>query len=206
MPPEAGETPDETFRRLCEEGVARLYPAVTPEIRARLEHEIEVIVKTKFVDYFLIVWDFIRFARDRGIPVGPGRGSAAGSLVSYALGITRIDPLKYDLLFERVLNSERISMPDIDIDFCWQRRQEVIDYVTKKYGADRVAQIVTFGTLKSRAVIRDVGRVLEVPLVEIDKIAKKIPNGPNDTLKDALVLVEDAFEVELGDPFVLGGY
>jgi DNA polymerase-3 subunit alpha len=180
------EPPEALFRRLCDEGIARLYPAVTPEIRARLEHEIAVIVKTGFVDYFLIVWDFIRFARERGIPVGPGRGSAAGSLVSYALGITRIDPLKYDLLFERFLNSERISMPDIDIDFCWQRREEVIEYVTKKYGTDRVAQIVTFGTLKSRAVIRDVGRVLEVPLMDVDKIAKKIPNGPNDTLKAAV--------------------
>jgi DNA polymerase-3 subunit alpha len=186
FPPDPGETAEATFRRLCEAGLARLYRDVTPAIRDRLEYEIAVIVKTGFVDYFLIVWDFIRFAREQGIPVGPGRGSAAGSLVSYALGITRIDPLRYDLLFERFLNSERISMPDIDIDFCWQRREEVIEYVTKKYGTDRVAQIVTFGTLKSRAVIRDVGRVLEVPLIEVDRIAKKIPNGPSDTLEAAL--------------------
>ncbi len=182
----APETSEQVFRRLCEEGVARLYPVVTPEIQQRLEYEIRVITQTGFVDYFLIVWDFVRFSREAGVPVGPGRGSAAGSLVSYALGITRIDPLKYDLLFERFLNAERISMPDIDIDFCWQRRQEVIDYVNLKYGKDRVAQIVTFGTLKARAVIRDVGRVLEVPLGEVDRIAKKIPNGPKDTLADAV--------------------
>jgi DNA polymerase III subunit alpha len=182
----APETSEEHFRRLCDEGVRALYAEITPEIQKRLDYETGVILKTGFVDYFLIVSDFIRYARDNGIPVGPGRGSAAGSLVAYALGITRLDPLKYDLLFERFLNADRISMPDIDTDFCFERRQEVIDYVVKKYGADRVAQIVTFGTLKARAVIRDVGRVLEVPLSDVDRICKKIPNGPKDTLGSAV--------------------
>ncbi|HYC76607.1 MAG TPA: DNA polymerase III subunit alpha [Planctomycetota bacterium] len=191
----APETPEALFRRLCDEGVRALYPAITPEIEKRLAYETDVIVKTGFVDYFLIVSDFIRYAREKGIPVGPGRGSAAGSLVAYALGITRLDPLKYDLLFERFLNAERISMPDIDTDFCFERRQEVIDYVVRKYGADRVAQIVTFGTLKARAVIRDVGRVLEIPLAEVDRISKKIPNGPKDTLSSALAGDEEVKRV-----------
>ena len=180
------ETPAEQFLRLCESGVVELYGAFTDELRKRLEYETGVILKTGFVDYFLIVADFIRHAREKGIPVGPGRGSAAGSLVAYALGITRLDPLKYDLLFERFLNAERISMPDIDTDFCFERRQEVIEYVVEKYGADRVAQIVTFGTLKARAVIRDVGRVMEMPLAEVDRICKKLPNGPKDTLSSAM--------------------
>ena len=174
------------FRKLCEEGIARRYPEVTQRVRDRLEYEMDVISQMGFIDYFLITWDFIRYARERGIPVGPGRGSAAGSIVSYALDITQLDPLHYDLLFERFLNSERISMPDIDIDFCKNGRADVIRYVEEKYGRDHVAQIITFGTMKARGVIRDVGRVLDVPLSDVDRIAKKIPNGPMDSLKDAL--------------------
>jgi DNA polymerase-3 subunit alpha len=186
FPAPAGETSEGIFRRLCREGVARRYPEVTEAIAARLEYEISMIVRMGFVDYFLIVWDFIRYAREQGIPVGPGRGSAAGSIVAYALGITALDPLRYDLLFERFLNPERISMPDIDIDFCKDRRGEVIRYVQEKYGSDRVSLIITFGTMKARSVIRDVGRALAIPLPDVDRIAKKIPNGPKDTLRGAL--------------------
>ena len=184
-PPKA-LTSEQYFRKLCEEGVRRRYEEITPQVQERLEYEIDVIVSMGFVDYFLITWDFIRFAREYDIPVGPGRGSAAGSIVAYALEITQLDPLHYNLLFERFLNSERISMPDIDIDFCKDRRNEVIEYVEQKYGRDNVAQIITFGTMKARAVIRDVGRVLDVPLPQVDRIAKKIPSGPKDTLKGAL--------------------
>mgnify|MGYP002681937944 FL=1 len=173
------------FRARCEEGFTRRYPSPPPGARARLEHEVSVIERMGYVDYFLIVWDFIRYAREHGIPVGPGRGSAAGSLVAYCLGITQIEPLRYDLLFERFLNEDRISMPDIDIDFCMDRRGEVIDYVKRKYGEDRVAQIITFGRMAARAVIRDVGRVLGIPLREVDAIAKKIPGGPGVTLSKA---------------------
>ena len=136
-----------------------------------------------FVDYFLIVWDFIKYARDNGIMVGPGRGSAAGSLVSYCLRVTDIDPIKYNLLFERFLNPERLTMPDIDIDFCYERRQEVIDYVTDKYGKDKVVQIVTFGTMAARAVIRDVGRALDLPYSQVDAVAKMIPTEIGITIK-----------------------
>ena len=139
-----------------------------------------------YVDYFLIVWDFIKYARDNDIMVGPGRGSAAGSIVSYSLGITQLDPIRYQLLFERFLNPERVSMPDIDIDFCFERRQEVIDYVVRKYGKDRVVQIVTFGTMAARGVIRDVGRVLDFPYAQVDTIAKMIPNELNITIDKAL--------------------
>ena len=139
-----------------------------------------------YVDYFLIVWDFIRYAREHGIMVGPGRGSAAGSLVSYTLGITKLDPIKYDLLFERFLNPERVSMPDIDVDFCFERRQEVIDYVVEKYGKDQVVQIVTFGTMAARGVIKDVGRVMDVPYVQCDTIAKMIPQELNITIDKAM--------------------
>ncbi|HEY7863457.1 MAG TPA: DNA polymerase III subunit alpha, partial [Thermoanaerobaculia bacterium] len=198
-----GKTPAEHFRDLAREGLERRLSEMAPVFAAgkvpnppekdrdRLEYELTVIEKMGFPSYFLIVSDFIRFARENGISVGPGRGSAAGSIVSWALRITEIDPLRYDLLFERFLNPERISMPDIDIDFCQARRFEVIDYVTRKYGRENVAQIVTFGTLAARAVIRDVGRVLGVPLAEIDAIAKKIPNGPNDTLPDAIAADPD---------------
>ncbi len=176
------------FRSLCEEGCRQRYPSFdhTPEIRKRLEYEMKVIETTGYVSYFLIVWDFIRYAREHGIPVGPGRGSAAGSIVAYALGITNVDPLHYGLLFERFLNSDRISMPDIDIDFCMDRRGEVIEYVKRKYGEDRVCQIITFGTMAARAVIRDVGRVMSIPLSDVDAIAKKIPSGPGVKLADSL--------------------
>ncbi len=173
------------FRAKCEEGFARRYPSPPPGARARLVHEMGVIERMGYVDYFLIVWDFIRYARERGIPVGPGRGSAAGSVVAYCLGITQIEPLRYDLLFERFLNEDRVSMPDIDIDFCMDRRGEVIDYVKRKYGEDRVCQIITFGRMAARAVIRDVGRVLRIPLKDVDAIAKKIPSGPGVTLEKA---------------------
>ena len=139
-----------------------------------------------YVDYFLIVWDFINYARENGIPVGPGRGSAAGSIVSYCLHITNIDPIRYSLLFERFLNPERVSMPDIDIDFCYERRQEVIDYVGRKYGKEKVVQIVTFGTLAAKGVIRDVGRVMDLPYSFVDSIAKMIPNELNMTIDKAL--------------------
>ena len=163
------------------------------EVRKRLDYELEVILKTGYAGYFLITWDFIRWAREHGIPVGPGRGSAAGSLVSYALRITDLDPLEYGLLFERFLNPERISMPDIDIDFCYERRSEVIEYVRRKYGRDAVGQIVTFGTMKSRAVIRDVGRVLRFEVAETDRIAKMIPNQPGQsyTVAQAVERIRD---------------
>src|SRR5439155_571528 len=148
--------------------------------------EVDMIKRMKYPGYFLIVWDFIRYARDRGIPVGPGGGSAAGSLVAYSLRITDVDPLDFDLIFERFLNPERVSMPDIDIDFCERRRGEVIDYVTRKYGRENVAQIITFGTMKAKAVVRDVGRVLEMPFADVDKVAKQIPAALDMTLDKAL--------------------
>jgi DNA polymerase-3 subunit alpha len=170
------------LRELCEEGLLQRYDnervAGDPSLRERLEYELGVITKMGFSSYFLIVWDFIKYARDRGIPVGPGRGSAVGSLVAYCLKITDLDPLRFNLLFERFLNPERISMPDIDTDFCVERRDEVIAYVTEKYGKDRVAQIVTFGTMAARAAIRDTGRALGVPLPDVDRIAKLVPSGP----------------------------
>lgn len=173
---EEGYTPYEYLKEKCYNGLIQKYGEdCSEEIRQRLEYELSVISSMGYVDYFLIVWDFIRYARENDIMVGPGRGSAAGSLVSYCLGITSIDPLKYNLLFERFLNPERISMPDIDIDFCYERRQEVIDYVISKYGKDRVSQIITFGTMAARAAIRDVGRALDVPYGEVDVIAKMIP-------------------------------
>ena len=181
-----GMTSVEYLRKLCNEGLVRRYPDNYEELKTRLEYELGVIEQMGYVDYFLIVWDFIRFSKENGIMVGPGRGSAAGSIVSYCLGITNIDPLKYNLLFERFLNPERVSMPDIDIDFCYERRQEVIDYVVKKYGKDRVVQIVTFGTLAARGVIRDVGRVMDIPYARVDTIAKMIPNELGITIDKAL--------------------
>ncbi|MBI83618.1 MAG: DNA polymerase III subunit alpha [Planctomycetaceae bacterium] len=180
------ETPEQMFDRLVEEGARLRYGKVTPKIRSRLDYETEIIKKLNFVSYFLITWDFLRHARIEGIPVGPGRGSAAGSIVAYCLKITDLDPIRYNLIFERFLNAERITMPDIDIDFCGERRDEVIDYVRNKYGEDNVSQIITFGTMASRGVLRDVGRVLETPLGDIDKIAKKVPQGPGASLKNAL--------------------
>ncbi len=172
--------------KLCREGLAQRYQPVTEELKQRLEYELNTIKTMGYVDYFLIVWDFIKYARDHDIMVGPGRGSAAGSLVSYTLGITQLDPMRYNLLFERFLNPERVSMPDIDVDFCFERRQEVIDYVVAKYGKDRVVQIVTFGTLAARGVIRDVGRVLDMPYAQVDTIAKQVPNELNITIDKAL--------------------
>lgn len=183
-----GYTPAEYLNKLCYQGLETLYDPVTKELKERLAYEINVIDEMGFVDYFLIVWDFIKFAKDNNIPVGPGRGSAAGSLVAYTLSITNVDPVKYDLIFERFLNPERISMPDIDVDFCYERRQEVIDYVIEKYGADRVAQIITFGTMAARAVIRDVGRAINMPYAEVDAIAKMIPTELKITIKKALVM------------------
>lgn len=176
----------EYLNKLCFEGLKKRYPDYDEKLKEQLEYELSIIQKMGYVDYFLIVWDFIHFAREHGIAVGPGRGSAAGSLVSYTLEITSIDPLKYNLLFERFLNPERVSMPDIDIDFCYERRQEVIDYVVKKYGKDCVVQIVTFGTMAAKGVIRDVGRVLDMPYASVDVIAKMIPNELNITIDKAL--------------------
>ncbi len=185
--PPDGKTKETYLRELCREGLRARYANVTPEITRRLDHELETIEKMGFISYFLIVWDFIHFAKSQGIPVGPGRGSAAGSLVSYLLGITDLDPLKYGLLFERFLNPDRAGMPDIDIDFCFERRGEVIDYVTRKYGSENVAQIITFGTMQARAAIRDVGRVMGVPYGDVDKIAKLVPGDLGITVEDALV-------------------
>ncbi len=181
-----GLTSWEYLNQLCMEGLSRCYPGREEEIRPKLEYELNVIREMGYVDYFLIVWDFIRYAREHDIMVGPGRGSAAGSLVSYTLGITKLDPDRYQLLFERFLNPERVSMPDIDVDFCFERRQEVIDYVVRKYGKDRVVQIITFGTLAARGVIRDVGRVMDLPYALCDSIAKMVPNELNITIDKAL--------------------
>ncbi|MGI6722203.1 MAG: DNA polymerase III subunit alpha [Anaerovoracaceae bacterium] len=174
------------LRKLCQEGLAARYPEGGEGLQERLDYELSIIEQMGYVEYFLIVWDFINYARSQNIMVGPGRGSAAGSIVAYTLHITDIDPIKYNLIFERFLNPERVSMPDIDVDFCYERRGEVIDYVVRKYGADRVAQICTFGTLKAKAAVRDVGRVLNVPYAETDAIAKAIPFGIKMTIDDAL--------------------
>jgi len=185
--PEEFETHADYFKDLCYKGIKNRY-GETPEkeIMDRLEYEISVIEKMGYVDYFLIVWDYINYAKSVGIPVGPGRGSGAGSIAAYAIGITDIDPIKYGLIFERFLNPERISMPDFDVDFCYERRQEVIDYVERKYGKDHVSQIITFGTMAARMVIRDVGRVLDYPYSETDKLAKMIPMEVHITIPKAL--------------------
>ena len=183
-----GYTSWEYLNKLCFEGLERRYSPVTQDLKDRLNYELSVIKSMGYVDYFLIVWDFIKYARDNRIMVGPGRGSAAGSIVSYCLEITSIDPIKYQLLFERFLNPERVSMPDIDVDFCFERRQEVIDYVVRKYGKDRVVQIVTFGTMAARGVIRDVGRVMDLPYAFVDSVAKMIPQELNITLDKALMM------------------
>lgn len=174
------------LNELCREGLQKRYPEMDPSLTERLEYELDVIHNMGYVDYFLIVWDFIHFSKSHGIIVGPGRGSAAGSIVSYCLEITDIDPIRYQLLFERFLNPERVSMPDIDIDFCYERRQEVIDYVVEKYGKDQVVQIVTFGTLAAKGVVRDVGRALDMPYARCDAIAKMIPTDLGMTLEKAL--------------------
>lgn len=174
------------LNKLCTDGLKERYPEDDGTLRERLDYELGIIQRMGYVDYFLIVWDFINYAKSNDIMVGPGRGSAAGSIVSYCLKITNIDPIKYNLLFERFLNPERVSMPDIDIDFCFERRQEVIDYVGKKYGAEKVVQIVTFGTMAAKGVIRDVGRVMDLPYSYVDGIAKMIPNELNVTIDRAL--------------------
>lgn len=179
-------TSESYLEHLCMEGLVKRYGERAAELEERLDYELSVIKKMGYVDYFLIVWDFINYAKSNGIAVGPGRGSAAGSIVAYCLEITDIDPIKYNLIFERFLNPERVSMPDIDIDFCYERRPEVIDYVMKKYGKDRVVQIVTFGTLAAKGVIKDVGRVLDMPYSVTDSLSKMIPNEIGMTLDKAL--------------------
>lgn len=181
-----GYTAWEFLQKLCYEGLLRRYKEQAKEHEKRLQYELQTIYNMGFVDYFLIVWDFIKYAKDHGISVGPGRGSAAGSIVAYSLEITDIDPIRYHLLFERFLNPERLTMPDIDIDFCYERRQEVIDYVVRKYGKERVVQIVTFGTMAARAVIRDVGRVMALPYAYVDTIAKMVPQELGITIDKAL--------------------
>ena len=194
-----GSSADEYLKKLCYEGAKKRYENITGEIDRRIKKELEVIEKMGFSEYFLIVWDLVNFAKNNNIRVGPGRGSAAGSIVSYLLGITDIEPLKYGLLFERFLNEERRSMPDIDIDFCYEKRDEVIKYVTKKYGDKRVAQLITFGTMAARQAIRDAGRVMEVPYAEVDRIAKMIPMELNVTIKNSLDLVPDLKEIYEND-------
>jgi len=194
-----GYTSDTYIRKLCYDGLAKRYTELTDELKDRAEYELSVITRMGYADYYLIVWDYVKFARDNGIMVGPGRGSGAGSLVAYCLGITNIDPIKYNLIFERFLNPERISMPDFDVDFCYERRQEVIDYVVSKYGKDRVAQIITFGTMAARAAIRDVGRALNIPYAQVDMIAKKIPFEIGMTIDKALESNPELKELYYGD-------
>ncbi len=198
-PEKIEEDNKQLFRKLVEDGFERNYPEPTPTHRERLEYEIGVIDKMGFISYFLITWDFINYSREIGVPVGPGRGSAVGSMVSYCLGITTVDPIKYDLIFERFLNSDRVSMPDIDIDFCVDGREKVIDYVRTKYGEDRVCQIITFGTMAAKAVIKDVGRALAIPLKEVEAIAKKIPDTLGIKLQEAID-TEPELEALTGDP------
>ncbi len=186
FPVPSQKSPFEFLKELCYENLEKKFPKPTPQVLKRLEYELEVIKKTGFAGYFLIIWDLVKFAKENNIPTGPGRGSAAGSLVSYLLGITEINPLEYGLLFERFLNPERVSMPDIDIDFCDEKRPKILEYVASKYGKENVAQIITFGTLQARAVVRDVGRVLGLSYSEVDRIAKLIPPEPNISLDSAL--------------------
>lgn len=186
-----GEDPTKFLGQLCEKGCLARYGEISPPVRERLEHELSIITRTGFTHYFLIVWDFMRYAHEKGIATGPGRGSAAGSLVAYVLNITNVDPLRYNLLFERFLNPERVTMPDIDIDFAVERRDEVIHYVANKYGHDRVAQIITFGTMAARAAVRDVGRALGLSLGLVDRVAKMIPQSPGMTIDKAMQINPD---------------
>ncbi|MDP8299649.1 MAG: DNA polymerase III subunit alpha, partial [Candidatus Tantalella remota] len=188
-----GEDNDVFFARLVDKGIKKRYTDITEEIKKRVAHEMKIIKQLGYVSYFLITWDFINHAKEQGIPVGPGRGSAAGSIVSYALGITDLDPLEYGLIFERFLNPERVSMPDIDIDFCYERRSEVIDYVVEKYSKENVAQIITFGSMNAKGVLRDVGRVMGMSFSEVDRIAKLVPN-PIDPTKP--ITLEQALNIE----------
>ncbi len=200
FPVPEGFTNEEYFRKLCEDGFRERYPDAPDSYRERLEYEIGVISRMGYVNYYLIVWDFIRFAKESGIPVGPGRGSGAASIVAYCMHITEVDPMKYSLIFERFLNPERVSMPDFDTDFCQERRGEVIDYVMQKYGADHVAQIATFGTMAARGAIRDVGRALNFTYAETDVVAKLVPTMPlHITLKDALNVSPKLKEMYDGD-------
>ena len=205
-PISTGETPLAMLTRLCREGLRELYPHQAEDENSepckRLRYELSVIAQMGYVDYFLIVWDFIGYARSQSIPVGPGRGSGAGSIVAYTLHITMLDPLKYNLLFERFLNPERMSMPDLDIDFCYERRQEVIDYVARKYGSDHVSQIITFGTMKAKAVVRDVGRVMGMPYPAVDQVARAIPFSFDMTLEKALKVSPQLRELVEDDPQV----
>ena len=198
--PEEFATHYDYFKKLCDDGIKNRYGEdPSQEILDRMEYELGVIQKMGYVDYFLIVWDFIHYAKTHNIPVGPGRGSGAGSIIAYAIEITDIDPMKYGLLFERFLNPERISMPDFDVDFCYEHRQDVIDYVSEKYGHDHVSQIITFGTMAAKMVIRDVARVLDVPYSEADSLAKMIPNELHITIKKALEQnkeLKDRYETE----------
>ena len=200
--PEGYTDGDAYFETLCRQGFAKRYPQGSQEYLQQLEYEMAMIRRMGFVEYFLIVSDFIGYAKSHGIPVGPGRGSAAGSMVAYCLEITDVDPMKYSLYFERFLNPERVSMPDIDVDFCYRRRGEVIDYVNRKYGADHVAQIVTFGTMAAKGAIRDVGRALNVPYAEVDAIAKQVPNALHITLESALALSKPLREMYESNPTV----
>lgn len=202
--PEGETSAGDYLRKLCETGLKERYQELTPEIKERMDYELDVIHSMGFDNYFLVVWDFIKYAKDHDIMVGPGRGSAAGSLVAYGLDITTLDPLKYNLLFERFLNPERITMPDIDCDFCYERRQEVIDYVIRKYGADHVAQIITFGTMAARGAVRDVGRALNMPYNAVDKVAKEIPMHPgqNITIEKALEENSELRKMKENDPEV----
>ncbi|MBI2845636.1 MAG: DNA polymerase III subunit alpha [Chloroflexi bacterium] len=200
FPLPAGVSADQYLKRLCEEGIPRCYPLPSPEIYARLQHELDLIQKMGFASYLLIIWDIIHFAKSKGIMVGPGRGSVAGSIVSYLLGITDLDPLAHNLIFERFLNPGRISMPDIDLDFPDDRRDEVIQYVVEKYNADHVAQIVTFGTMAARAAVRDSGRALDLPPGEVDRVAKLIPFGM--TLEEALESVPELTTMIDNQPYI----
>jgi DNA polymerase-3 subunit alpha len=200
--PEGYESGDAYFTHLCRQGFAQRYPQGSEEYQKQLDYEMAMIRRMGFVEYFLIVSDFIGYAKGQGIPVGPGRGSAAGSMVAYCLHITDVDPMKYSLYFERFLNPERVSMPDIDVDFCYRRRGEVIDYVNRKYGSDHVAQIVTFGTMAAKGAIRDVGRALNVPYAQVDAIAKQVPNALHITLDSALSLSKPLREMYENDPVV----
>ncbi|MDE6903726.1 MAG: DNA polymerase III subunit alpha [Lachnospiraceae bacterium] len=202
FPVPEGYTTYEYLEKICYEGLKKRYPKEEQELKPRLEYELKVIKDMGYVEYFLIVWDYIRYARENDIIVGPGRGSAAGSLVAYTTGITNIDPIKYGLIFERFLNPERVSMPDIDVDFCFERRQEVIDYVIEKYGKDCVTQIVTFGTLAARGVIRDVGRVMDLPYAFVDTIAKSIPMELGITIDKALKMNPELKKLYEGDESV----
>lgn len=202
FPLEEGTDHAQYLRSLCEKGMRKRFPNPYPELSQRLNYELDIIIRMGYTDYFLIVWDFIRKAREMGVEVGPGRGSGSASLAAYCLGITVVDPMRFKLLFERFLNPERISMPDFDIDFCYERRQEVIDYVTGKYGADHVAQIITFGTMAARAAIRDVGRALNMSYGDVDRIAKMVPMQLGITLEKALELNPQLREQMEADPRV----